>query len=275
MKGIAMKPTAIAQETITYAGLILPAVRLADGRRFVPVRWICGQIGLDPRPQLRRIGRWQEWEGEILTINVETQGGLQPLVCLGLRGIVQWLMSLNAQRMSRRSRELALPLQKAIIAACDTVPEDEMLGALSKLMEDANQAKQSEVAPAARRRTSHVTPVTPYPRLIASQDLPDNLPQDIYAIYALIDPRTGGIRYVGLTVAPRRRLLEHLRSRHAHSAKLAWLEELDNEGLVPIMRILETGINLEREALDAERKWITHFLGLGAALTNAEAQSSK
>ena len=87
----------------------------------------------------------------------------------------------------------------------------------------------------------------------------------VTSIYALVDPRTEAVRYVG-----RSDNLELRYKRHclypSPSRKGQWVKELRVEGLRPQLRVLE---EVAREVAEArEVHWITVFLQEGANLTN-------
>jgi len=88
-------------------------------------------------------------------------------------------------------------------------------------------------------------------------------------IYAMIDPRTDEVRYVGKTSKG----LEYRRKGHINAAKyndntylLRWLRGLLNTGEKPVMQVLEEVT--EDEWRDAERKWIARGRARGWLLTN-------
>ncbi len=86
-------------------------------------------------------------------------------------------------------------------------------------------------------------------------------------IYALIDPRTDIIRYIGKSDDPHRRLSEHL-SLLSSTYKARWLAQLAAAGLLPEIRVLEECVVGAWE--ERERWWIK--LGrLIWPLTNATA----
>lgn len=58
-------------------------------------------------------------------------------------------------------------------------------------------------------------------------------------IYALIDPRTREVRYIGKSVDPLRRLDCHLDDKDSSLRKSRWLKKL---GERPILKILESGV---------------------------------
>lgn len=88
-----------------------------------------------------------------------------------------------------------------------------------------------------------------------------------YVIYALIDPRDGALRYIGITNNPDQRLEEHLSGRGNNPLKREWIYELRRIGLAPIMQPLETGLSLPA-ALERESFLIQHYLNSGYALVN-------
>lgn len=90
-------------------------------------------------------------------------------------------------------------------------------------------------------------------------------------IYALVDPHTGDIRYIGKTAhSPEKRLRGHMseakRLTGARHYKSSWLRQLAGEGLVPLIEVIE---EVEPEgANERERHWIAYHRRCGAPLTN-------
>jgi hypothetical protein len=93
------------------------------------------------------------------------------------------------------------------------------------------------------------------------------VPDRAGVIYALCDPDTREIRYVGRTVhRARTRLNGHLLAAAA-GAQLTvshWLRSLPCE---PLVRVLEDEVP-EPELPGVERRWIAQLLEQGARLTN-------
>ena len=65
-------------------------------------------------------------------------------------------------------------------------------------------------------------------------------------IYALIDPRTGAIRYVGKADDPEYRLSQHLiDDGREKSYKASWIRSLRAQGLRPLIRIIDEVLGTE------------------------------
>jgi hypothetical protein len=87
-------------------------------------------------------------------------------------------------------------------------------------------------------------------------------------IYALVDPRTKQIRYVGKADNPYERLVDHLREKGALD-KNKWIYDLLAEGQQPELRILEE-VSMHPPYMwqERERWWIFHLRRQGTQLTN-------
>lgn len=91
-------------------------------------------------------------------------------------------------------------------------------------------------------------------------------------IYALTDPNTSEVRYVGKSDYPLNRLFKHLqearnnKGRNKH--KIHWIQSLLSNGLIPQLVILEE-ILLEEDWEGKEQYWINYYRQLvGDKLTN-------
>lgn len=85
-------------------------------------------------------------------------------------------------------------------------------------------------------------------------------------IYALRDPGTNEIKYVGKSNNPESRAKNHY-SEGVNARKMLWMKDLKERGLRPELIILE-----QRPIDDfrqAESSWIHFFLDLGCNLVNA------
>ncbi len=68
-----------------------------------------------------------------------------------------------------------------------------------------------------------------------------------FYIYALVDPRTSAVRYVGITTNPALRLASH-RFRPASDQMRQWVRELSKEKLRPSLQVLATTYSREESA---------------------------
>lgn len=90
-------------------------------------------------------------------------------------------------------------------------------------------------------------------------------------IYALVDPRSEAIHYIGQSANPQRRLQGHLQERGGSNAdKEAWIAELRDVAMRPRLLILEH-VAVAAAAREREDRWILHHLRKGEPLTNWQA----
>lgn len=93
-----------------------------------------------------------------------------------------------------------------------------------------------------------------------------------FHIYALCEPGTGEVRYIGATHNPVQRMYNHWRLSNSNnhngwkSPSVLWLEALKQLKTKPTMQILE--VVPEDQWREAERKWIAFYREQGANLTN-------
>lgn len=88
-------------------------------------------------------------------------------------------------------------------------------------------------------------------------------------IYALLDPVTGHVRYVGLSTRGMERPNEHLRTpkQKDRTHKTNWLRGLFAKNLKPIIRVVEY-CDTDEQLSEAEIGWIEMFRLHGCPLTN-------
>lgn len=85
-------------------------------------------------------------------------------------------------------------------------------------------------------------------------------------IYALIDPISNQIKYVGQTTKTlNQRLNEHIRGK-TNKAKTKWINHLISNGKLPTISKLETTLKYERHI--KEQYWINYFTSKGLQLFN-------
>lgn len=101
------------QKTVLFYDDEITAVRLEDGRVFVPVRPLCDRLGVDWSAQRRRINRdavlSEESKGVAVTA---TPGGQQEMMCLPLDYISGWLFGINADRVNSDVRDRLIRYQR-------------------------------------------------------------------------------------------------------------------------------------------------------------------
>jgi len=85
----------VEQEEVAFHQQNIIAVRLADGRICVVLRWICESLKLVPNPQVRRIERTATLANELVRVKVQTKGGQQTMPAITLRGFSPWVLGIN------------------------------------------------------------------------------------------------------------------------------------------------------------------------------------
>jgi NUMOD3 motif-containing protein len=86
------------------------------------------------------------------------------------------------------------------------------------------------------------------------------------SIYVLLDPRTGDVRYVGVTCQGLQvRLWQHLQDARngRQNHRCTWIRSLLALDLKPAIKLIESTDDRQRECM-----WIRYFDGLGDSLTN-------
>ncbi len=93
----------------------------------------------------------------------------------------------------------------------------------------------------------------------------------IITIYALADPITGKVRYIGKTCSPQKRLHLHIHEARAGNAtpKCAWIRSLLDIGQRPVLVALEEAPYTRAQHI--ERWWMTMSMRAGWDLTNVAA----
>lgn len=86
-------------------------------------------------------------------------------------------------------------------------------------------------------------------------------------IYALIDPRTYKIRYVGKANKPNNRHNEHSSRFYEDNYRSRWLHQLYNLSLKALLYVIEECNDSVWQ--ERERFWIKYYRELGCSLVNA------
>lgn len=84
-------------------------------------------------------------------------------------------------------------------------------------------------------------------------------------IYALCDPDTNEVRYVGKSDSPQKRYREHLRTDSKCTYCARWIQSLMRQGKRPHIQILE---EVTDNWVEREQWWIAEMRRRGARLTN-------
>lgn len=84
-------------------------------------------------------------------------------------------------------------------------------------------------------------------------------------IYALIDPNTQQIRYIGKSNNPQKRLEQHFKEK-VHTYKTMWLKSLEGKGQTPEILILEEVLVSQWQ--EREIHWIAFYREQGLDLAN-------
>lgn len=101
----------------------------------------------------------------------------------------------------------------------------------------------------------------------------DDVYEEPYYIYVLIDPRNGEVRYVGRTQVPKHRLHGHIldgrktRGSRGPIKKVKWLRSIIADNKLPVMEIVAVCCFL-KEANYAEKFFMYYLIKKGVSLTN-------
>lgn len=105
----------VEQRQVEFYEDEITAVRLPDGRVFVPVRPLVESLGLSWSSQLQRIRRDSVLKGELLSVfvtNTESERGGRDVQCLPLDYISGFLFGINAERVRDDLRERVIRYQR-------------------------------------------------------------------------------------------------------------------------------------------------------------------
>ncbi|HJT59168.1 MAG TPA: phage antirepressor N-terminal domain-containing protein [Ktedonobacteraceae bacterium] len=114
----------VEQESIVFHEQDIVAVRLADGRICVVLRWICESLKLAPNPQVRRIERTAATANELVRVKVQTRGGRQTMPAITLRGFTPWVLGLNLNEIQDEENPQEAERIRSLIIAYQTEAKD-------------------------------------------------------------------------------------------------------------------------------------------------------
>jgi len=89
----------------------------------------------------------------------------------------------------------------------------------------------------------------------------------MYFVYALTEPDTGTVAYIGMTNDTKRRLQQHLSCNGTNVAKNTWIQELLERGAKPSLNVLET-VNTRAMAQKREKYWMRYYTEKQVCLHN-------
>ena len=91
----------VEQDVIPFHDHDIIAIKLADERICVVLRWVCETLNLDTHGQTQRIERTASIGGELVRVRVQPRvagpkgGGVQTMPALTLRGFPTWILGIN------------------------------------------------------------------------------------------------------------------------------------------------------------------------------------
>lgn len=114
----------VEQDVIPFHDHEIIAVKLADERICVVLRWVCETLQLDPQGQVQRIERTAAIENELVRVRVKPRipgskgGGVQTMPALTLRGFPTWILGINPNEVEEDPEhpEQAEHIRQMIIA---------------------------------------------------------------------------------------------------------------------------------------------------------------
>jgi hypothetical protein len=139
------------QKTVTFYNDQITAVRVKDGRIFVPIRPICESLGLAWNAQFERIGRDPVLSTEVQGIRVTRtpeKGGSQEMSCLHLDFLNGWLFGVNANRVKPEIKERLITYQRECYRVLYEATQDGRLTTGSDVDIEALLEEDSESAQA-------------------------------------------------------------------------------------------------------------------------------
>jgi len=92
-----------------------------------------------------------------------------------------------------------------------------------------------------------------------------------WTIYAIEDPLTHEIKYIGITsVSLKRRLQQHLRGKDHNPDKDQWIQSLLSQGLTPLILPLQVITGTRSQAEQCENYWVYTYIHNGHDVLNTK-----
>ena len=79
------------------------------------LHWLCEGLHLAVDPQVRRIRRKRALADDLLSVQVETEGGTQTMLALTLRALPGWLYTIDDARVAEHAREDVVLFQRECV----------------------------------------------------------------------------------------------------------------------------------------------------------------
>ena len=109
--------TSLEPQAIEFYGDQLLAVQEPGTQRvFVPVARLCENLGVDRASQVQRLQDHEVLNSGLMTLRLQTPGGLQETLCLRLDLVPYWLAQINARRVRRAIRDKLVLYQRECAA---------------------------------------------------------------------------------------------------------------------------------------------------------------
>ncbi|GAC1540780.1 MAG: hypothetical protein NVS2B7_13170 [Herpetosiphon sp.] len=99
-----------------YGDEIVAVEDSASGRVFVPLARLCDNLGIDRPSQLQRIQEHEVLQTGLVTLRLQTTGGVQEAQCLRLDLIPFWLAGINTRRVKGSVRPKLVLYQRECAA---------------------------------------------------------------------------------------------------------------------------------------------------------------
>jgi P22_AR N-terminal domain len=113
----------VEQEEVPFKDETIVAVRLADGRICVVLRWVCETLRFDPQGQVQRIQRTAATAKELIRVRVQTKGGRQTMPAITLRGFSPWGLGINPSEVKADTPTEEERI-RALVIACQEEAKD-------------------------------------------------------------------------------------------------------------------------------------------------------
>jgi len=95
----------------------------------------------------------------------------------------------------------------------------------------------------------------------------NNLLRPCFCVYALCEPNSSKVRYVGKTSNLKGRFKRHLETKDERSHLYRWVKKLQKSGKNPEIKVLQECFS-DAAAYEAEIYWISEYLSKGEKLCN-------